>query len=128
MFNNGYKHCPHFHRRHDDVEKIKRLEKGHENILRELGSISTFNQEQNLYLKKHMEEEVIQHKAVNNTLLGLNKAVESLITDKIERDESSEKRERFRDKVLSSVAIVVMVGLGKMLLDMYATTKVLGIE
>ena len=128
LFSPDFKKCPHFSRRHDDVKKIKKLEEGHKEILKELLQMRGSDEEQNSYLKKHMEDELVQHKSVNETLVSLNSAVTTLIDDKVERDTLADKREKIRDKILSSVAIVVIIGIGKVLLDMYATTKVLGIE
>ena len=128
LFSRDFSKCPHFDRRHDDVNRISKLEEGHIEILKELATMSGISSEQTVYLKAHMEEELVQHKAVNDTLIDLNTAVTTLIDDKISRDATNDKREKLRDTILTGVAIIVIIGIGKMLLDMYATSKVLGIE
>jgi len=128
MFGDSYTECPHFDRRHQDEGRISKLEAGHEAILGRLETMANRDEEQSTYLKKHMEDEGTHHTNTNETLGELAKAVNALITDKKDRDNAKDKKERFRDKILSSVALVVIIGIGKLLLDLYATTRVLGVE
>ena len=128
IFGRDYTKCPHHNRRHEDVAKTKRLELAHRKLIIRLDKMSEKDDELSTYLKKHMEDEGAHHHNTNKVLGELTEVMKTLVADKEERDFARDKKDKFRDKILSSVALVVILGIGKLLLDLYATNSLLGVQ
>ena len=124
MFGLGYKKCPHY----ESGDRLKRRVTDMEDIVKD-------NNEQWEYLKNHMEGEEVHHQTTrdsivetNEAMVEMSQAVKTLVDDKKERDKIKDKRESRRDKIFTALAIAFILGLSKILLDLYATQKILGVE
>ena len=128
IFGRDYTKCPHYVRRHEDTARTKSLELAHRKLIIRLNKMSKKDEELSMYLKKHMEDEGSHHHNTNKVLGELTDVMKTLVTDKEERDLARDKKDKFRDKILSGVALVVIIGIGKLLLDLYATNSALGLS
>ena len=87
------------------------LHNGNRAIIKELRKISKDNRKIWKYTSAHMDDEIIQHTKVEATL-------QSLLKDKQDRDTIRDTRERVKEKVYASLAVVVAVGAYNIFMDM----------
>ena len=135
MFRTNFENCPHYSKTKKSSNRIKKLEDGHEQLFEFMRDLKDDNKEikddnkrQWAFVKTHMEEEGIHHKNTKEALKEMTLSLDILITDKQDRDTKKDRREKWKDIVSSGVAIVVILGIGKLIFYIAPLVNAMGIE
>jgi len=127
MFKTNFKACPHYKKPNKVITRLESLEKGHQIMVGTLKEIALENKQGHDSFKAHMEENSNHHKHTNDALIKMGQNITSLIEDKQSRDKRKDKRENWRDIIVSGVVIALILAVGEFLLNQWAVSKVLGV-